>query len=116
MTIVMMWKRQESPFICRGLHPGLENQPAGSEAAVPANSTALISRRPSIGHTVPMIDIRIQSRCRSDLLEVRKIRADGRSSTLTAIPASTNVISKPVDLASHKAFAAPIRDIPPERR
>jgi hypothetical protein len=35
---------------------------------------------------------------------------------LTAIPASTNIVSKPVDLASHRAFAAPIRAIPPEQR
>jgi hypothetical protein len=35
---------------------------------------------------------------------------------LTAVPASTKIISKPVDHASHKAFAAPIRTIPPEMR
>ena len=31
-------------------------------------------------------------------------------------PRLDQVISKPVDLASHKAFAASIRTIPPERR
>jgi hypothetical protein len=35
---------------------------------------------------------------------------------LTAVPASAKVVSKPVDLASHGAFAASIRTIPPDRR
>jgi len=35
---------------------------------------------------------------------------------LTAVPASVEIVSKPVDPASHKAFAAPIRPIPPEER
>jgi hypothetical protein len=35
---------------------------------------------------------------------------------LTAAPASTKVVSKPVDLTSHKVFAASIRTIPPDRR
>jgi len=35
---------------------------------------------------------------------------------LTAVPASAEIISKPVDRASHTAFAAPIKTIPPEMR
>jgi hypothetical protein len=35
---------------------------------------------------------------------------------LTAAPASTEVISKPVDHTSHRAFAARIKTIPPETR
>jgi hypothetical protein len=35
---------------------------------------------------------------------------------LTAVPASAEVVSKPVDHASHKAFAASIKTIPPDRR
>ena len=31
-------------------------------------------------------------------------------------PASTAIRHKPVDPAAHAAFAAPIRDVPPERR
>jgi hypothetical protein len=35
---------------------------------------------------------------------------------LTAVPGSVEVVSKPVDQASHKVFAAPIRSIPPDKR
>lgn len=35
---------------------------------------------------------------------------------LSAVPASGKVVSKPVDRASHAAFAASIRSIAPERR
>jgi hypothetical protein len=35
---------------------------------------------------------------------------------LGAVPASADVVSNPVDRALHKAFAAPIRSIPPEQR
>ena len=31
-------------------------------------------------------------------------------------PASTRVVSKPVDAETHAAFAAPIKDVPPELR
>ena len=47
---------------------------------------------------------------------IRPARRWKDENCLTAVPASTKVISKPVDLASHKAFAASIRAIPPERR
>lgn len=46
---------------------------------------------------------------------IRPARRCKDENCLAAI-ASTNIISKPVDVASHKAFAAPIRAIPPERR
>lgn len=35
---------------------------------------------------------------------------------LAAFPASAKVVSNPVDLAAHQAFAASIRTIPPEQR
>jgi hypothetical protein len=35
---------------------------------------------------------------------------------LTTSPASTDVVSRPVDVAAHEIFAAPIRNLPPERR
>jgi hypothetical protein len=35
---------------------------------------------------------------------------------LAAVPASTTVVSKPVNQALHTAFAASIRTIPPDRR
>jgi len=31
-------------------------------------------------------------------------------------PASTRVVDKPVDAETHAAFAAPIKDVPPELR
>jgi uncharacterized protein len=47
---------------------------------------------------------------------IRPARKWKGENCLTAVPASTQVISKPVHYASHKAFAAPIRSIPPELR
>jgi len=47
---------------------------------------------------------------------IRPARQWKGENCLTAVPASTKVTSKPVDYASHEAFAAPIRSIPPELR
>ena len=47
---------------------------------------------------------------------IRPARSWKDNNCLTAAPASVKIVSKPVDYASHKAFAAAIRDIPPERR
>jgi uncharacterized protein len=47
---------------------------------------------------------------------IRPARRWRGENCLTAVPASTKVVSKPVDRASHKAFAASIKTIPPDRR
>ena len=47
---------------------------------------------------------------------IRPARRWRGENCLTAVPASAKIVSKPVDLASHKAFAAAIRTIPPDRR
>jgi uncharacterized protein len=47
---------------------------------------------------------------------IRPARQWRGENCLTAAPASTVVISKPVEHAAHKAFAAPIRVIPPDWR
>jgi hypothetical protein len=47
---------------------------------------------------------------------IRPARPWRDENCLTAFPASAQVVSKPVDLALHRAFAASIRSIPPERR
>jgi hypothetical protein len=47
---------------------------------------------------------------------IRPARRWSGENYLVAGPASTKVISKPVDCASHKVFAAPIRTIAPELR
>jgi hypothetical protein len=47
---------------------------------------------------------------------IRPARRWKDGNCLTAIPASTKVISKPVDHMSHRAFAALVKDIPPEQR
>ncbi|MFI4867328.1 MAG: DUF1272 domain-containing protein [Steroidobacterales bacterium] len=47
---------------------------------------------------------------------IRPARRWSGENYLIAVPASTQVTSKPVDHASHKVFAAPIRTIAPELR
>jgi hypothetical protein len=47
---------------------------------------------------------------------IRPARQWKGENCLMAVPASTQVTSKPVDYASHKAFAAPIKSIPPALR
>jgi len=47
---------------------------------------------------------------------IRPARQWKGENCLMAVPASTKVTSKPVDYASHEAFAAPIKSIPPELR
>ena len=47
---------------------------------------------------------------------VRPARRWKGGNSLADAPASAEVVSKPVDHASHKAFAASIRTIPPDRR
>ena len=46
-------------------------------------------------------------------LSPRPIRPKGK---LEKIPATTKIVSKPVDAEAHGAFAAPIKDVPPELR
>ena len=47
---------------------------------------------------------------------IRPARRWNGENYLVAAPASTKVISKPIDRASHKVFAAPIKTIAPELR
>ena len=47
---------------------------------------------------------------------IRPARRWRGENCLTAAPASTKLVSKPVDRASHNTFAASIRTIPPDRR
>lgn len=47
---------------------------------------------------------------------VRPARRWKGENYLAAVPASAKVVSRPVDKASHKAFAGSIRAIPPDER
>ena len=46
-------------------------------------------------------------------LSARPIRPKAK---LAKYPASPRVVNKPVDAEAHAAFAAPIKDVPPELR